>query len=221
MTAPQGWLDRCLVGFVFSLARTGQRLPGGGRPTGILHVFAFAEQLLEVGHVIRPLREGGVLRYEVTRLPSGTRPLPLDPPLQPGDPIIRIHLNNETVACLLDMGHNRRRLGWDVFRGAESDLTVLATMVQSGAFPPDIRAVWAETVMYRKLARIGMVTREAKPGLRRPFARLYALSLMAIYGSPGLIDRDADRLRHFQLGDGWIDMADLTRRYGKETPPGC
>jgi hypothetical protein len=39
---------------------------------------------------------------------------------------------------------------------------------------------------------------------------------MAIYGPPGFIDRDPERLEHYQLGEAWMDLRDLVQRYGPE-----
>jgi hypothetical protein len=205
--------DRLLLRVVFLLAGPG-RTPGGGRPTGILHVFVLAERLLQPQYRAYPPHAGGVLSFEIGRLPWGTRPLPLNPPVHARDRIIRLHFNNRTLAQLSTAHTSRRHLAWEVARRTEQDLTALAGMVKSGAFPDGTRAVWAETVIYRAMARVGFELRAAKPGLRRPFARLYFLTLMAIYGPPGFIDRDPEQLEHYQLGEAWMDLRDLVLRYG-------
>lgn len=210
-------LERVLVAFVFFLSRMGRGRPGYGRPTGILYVFAFAERMLERGHEIRALQACGVLRYEIARLPRGTRPLPLCPPVQPGDRIICLHWDNNVLAHIVGSEESSHRIAREVTRRTASDLTTLAGMVEAGVFPSDIRAVWPETVVYRALARLGFGIREAKPGIRRPFARLYILALMAIYGPPGLIDRSPDRLRHYQLGESWMDLRHLVQQYAPES----
>jgi peptidoglycan-N-acetylglucosamine deacetylase len=133
-----------------------------------------------------------------------------------GDRIIQLHFNNRTLAQLSAAHTSRRHMAWEVTRRTEQDLTALAGMVKSGAFPDGTQAVWAETVIYRAMARAGFQLRAAKPGLRRPFARLYILTLMAIYGPPGFIDRDPERLEHYQLGEAWMDLRDLVQRYGPE-----
>jgi hypothetical protein len=204
--------ERLLLRFVFSLARP-DRMPGGGRPTGILRVFALAERFLEPRYVAPSVQAGGVLSYEIGRLPPGTRPLPLDPPVNVGDPIIRLHFNNRALARIAEANAAPRHLAWEVSRRTVQDLIALAGMVKSGDFPHASRAVWAETVVYRAMTRLGFETRESKSSLRRPFARLYILALMAIYGPPGLIDRDLERLRHYQLGEAWMDLRCLVERY--------
>jgi hypothetical protein len=131
----------------------------------------------------------------------------------PGDRIVRLHFNNQALAQLSEANAGRRHMAWEVTRRTEQDLTALAGMVKSGAFPDGTRVVWAETVIYRAMARLGFATREAKPSLRRPFARLYILTLMAIYGPPGFVDRELERIQHYQLGEAWMDMCDLVQRY--------
>ena len=207
--------DRLLLRMVFALARPG-RGPGGGRATGILHAFALAERLLEPWYRADPVQAGGVLAYEITRLPHGTRPLPLHPPVRAGDQIVRLHFNNQSLAQLAQARSSPRHLAWEVTRRTAQDLTVLAHMAESGEFPDGTRAIWAETVIYPAMARLGFEVRAARSSPRRPFARLYILTLMAIYGPPGLIERDLTRLQHYQLGEAWMDLPALIQRYRPE-----
>jgi hypothetical protein len=208
--------DRFLLRVVFFLAHSGNRA-GLGRSTGILHAFALAERLIEPWYRADPVQVGGILRYEITRLPRGTRPLPLDQPLNAGDPIIRLHFDNKALAQLSGSDSKRQHMAWEVTRRTERDLTVLADMVKAGSLPADTRAVWAEAAIYRAMARLGFETRAAKPSLRSPFARLHILGLMAIHGPPGFVDRDLRRLEHYQLGEAWMDLRDLVHRYQSES----
>jgi hypothetical protein len=179
-----------------------------------LHVFRLAERILEHGHHIRPLRAGGIVRYEIAPLPRGCLPLPSQPAVRAGEPIIILHFDNQSTAALAVTTQSRQAMAWAVWREASADLAVLAKMARTGELPPGVRVVWGETLIYRAMERARFTTRPAPPSLRTPFARLYLLGLIAIYGHDGVTLLENGRSRHFRLGEAWMSLEELQRRFG-------
>ncbi|HWE60072.1 MAG TPA: hypothetical protein VHB98_00020 [Chloroflexota bacterium] len=198
---------------VLALGRSPWGRSGYGRARGLLHIFHLANWLLERGHPSRALRSDGVVRYEFTTLPT-RRALPLrgQPPVRYGEPIVGLHFDNRVIAALSTTLPDTRRLTWHMIRSAEKDMQQLADLARAGGVPPNIRAIWAETLIYPSLARYGYHTRPAPRSIRTPFARLFMLSLLAIYGRPeaGMSER---AWQHLQLGEAWIGVEELKRRF--------
>jgi hypothetical protein len=177
-----------------------------------LHVFRLAERILEHGHHIRPLRAGGIVRYEIGPLPRGCLTQPSRPAVCAGEPVVILHFDNQSTVALAATTQSRQAMAWAVWRVASADLAVLAEMTRTGAIPPGVRAVWAETLIHPALARAGFTTRPAPPSLRTPFARLFLFGLLAIYGHDGLLENG--RSRRFRLGEAWMGLEELQRRFG-------
>ena len=209
------WLDR----IVLALGRSPWGESGFGRPRGLMHVFRLAERILSWGHTVRPLGEGGILRYEISRLPVsliGTRGAEL---LQRGDRCVILHFDNSTLATLSAGEPNLRRLTWRLARICGQDLEILAQLARQGAIPPGIQAIWAETLVYHALRRWGFATRLAQPTIRTPFARLFMLAILAIYGRPRQLSQGGRALDHLRLGEAWISIEELLERFPAPARP--
>jgi hypothetical protein len=75
--------------------------------------------------------------------------------------------------------------------------------------------VWAESVLYRAFTRYGFTIRPAPHSLRTPFARLFLLTLMAMYGRT-TTDRLGDEYQlHLELGEAWMGLDELKRRFAR------
>jgi hypothetical protein len=177
-----------------------------------LHIFRLAEQLLESGHPPIPVREGGIVRYEILPLPARTIPLPGQPPIRRGEPVIGLHFDNRMLAELAATLPDTQQLTWRLIRSGSADLRRLADLARSGTFPDGVRVLWAETVIYRALRRYGFTTRAAPRTLRTPFARLFMLGMLATYGHPEHLPQGRT-LQHLQLGEAWMTLDDLLERY--------
>jgi hypothetical protein len=204
-------LDDQLARLVFALVPA--RRAGGGKAAGMLRVFTVAECLLQRGHAITPVRPGGFLRYEVTPFPSGRRPLPCSPPVEPGDPVLVLHFDNQALADVWATNVAAARMTWRLYTRMVDDLRVLASMMCDGKVGNGVGAVWCETVLYEVMARIGFDTRPGACTVRRPFARLYFLSLMAVYGPVGNAGRASAQLRRYRLGEAWLDRDTFVKRF--------
>lgn len=210
--APSRW-ERVLVHLVLTMGRSPTSSAGDGKPRGILRAFYLAEWLLQRGHDIRPMREGGVLRYEIAPLPRGELPLPAGPPIRAGDPVVVLHFENAAVTAFASTASNRRALAWGLYRETIRDLASFAELVRRNEISVSVRAVWTETLVYSALAVGGFHTRAASPSVRTSFARLYFLALMAIYSHNGVERLSRGRLDHFRLGEAWIGMDELLQRF--------
>ncbi len=190
------------------------RPESGRRARGVLRVFVIAERLASLGHHKRPLQGGGVLSYEIERY-SG-RPLPLagQPDIRAGEPVVVLHWQNQRgLARLTRRSESRRAAIFQAIELAKADLCSLAELARGGAFPSEVRAVWAETILYSLLAHYGFEARAAPPGLRTGLLRIYFLGLFASYGLDGLSRARRDRTGHFHLGEAWLSLDDLNRRF--------
>jgi hypothetical protein len=205
--------ERHFVRLILSLGHSVVDAKGQRHPRGILRIFHLVELVLERLHPMRHVRPGGVLRYEIIRLPERALPLSGRPPIKHRELVIGLHLDSRAIAALNAVTPTTQAMTWRLVREAMKDLRTLAEMTRAGAFPSDIRAVWAESVLYRAFARYGFTTRPAPRSLRTPFARLFLLTLMAMYGRT-TPDRLGDEYQlHLELGDAWMGLDELERRF--------
>ena len=178
-----------------------------------MHVFRLVERVLERSHTLRPLAEGGILRYEIAPLPVpaiGPRGGEL---IRRGNLCVILHFDNPTLAALSAGEPNPRRLTWRLTRLCAGDLEVLARLARQGAIPPGIQVIWAETLVYQALRRWGFSTRLARSTIRTPFARLFMLAILAIYGRPRRLSQGGRALDHLRLGEAWTTIKELRERF--------
>lgn len=205
--------EQQLSRLVLALGRSLHRPAGYGQPHGILHIFHLAERIMEWLHPSQALHPDGVVRYEILKLPHGALPLAGRRPVRRGERVIGLHFDNRALARLAQRSSDGAHVAWAIGRAGSADLRVLADQVRNGRIPPDVRAVWAETIFFPALARYGFRTRPAPPNLRTPFARLFMLSLIATYGRPHAGSESAWRTRPLELGEAWMALDDLLRRF--------
>jgi hypothetical protein len=206
-------LDHLLIDGLLGLSDPAAESRTKWRTRILLWILVRVERLLSAGHAKHRLHGGGVFLYEVTRLPRGTRPLPLDPPVVAGDPVIVLHFDNAALAALFAGDRRAGHVAWELVTRCKADLADLARLVQAGQLPAEVRALWAETVLYRAMRRLGFETRPSRPTLRRPFSRFYSAALLAIYGPGGRAARNAQLWRHYDLGEGWLSLDELLSLY--------
>ena len=78
--------------------------------------------------------------------------------------------------------------------------------------PGDVRAAWAETIRFRSMARFGFTTRPAPYSWRSAFIRVFQLGLLWIYSRDESAHLDESH-RRLRLGENWIGLDELQRRY--------
>lgn len=210
--------ESTLVRLVLRLGRTPFGASGNGRAHGLLRVFPLAEYLLSRGHTIRHIRSGGMIRFEVAPLPAADLPLPDQMPVSRGEPVIILHFDNRAVGAISERAAGDREVALAVLAETRADLRALAGRVQRGDIPAGVRAVWAETLIYSAMARLGFQMRPGPPTVRTAAARLYMLALMAIHRADGLDHLLHGHSSHYRLGEAWMEVDDLLRRYGSGNP---
>lgn len=199
---------------LLALGGAARQPDGSVRAWGVLKILQVAERLAQRGHEKRPLRAGGLLRYEIGPLPAGPLALDGERPLQKGEPVVILHLDNQSIGAHTRDFEDVRTMTFQGLGLAREDLTALARLARGGRLPTGVRAVWAETVIYRLLARCGFRVREAPHTLRTPFARFYMVGLAALYAGGGR-QRIGARARLPRLGEAWISLAELQRRFDR------
>ena len=208
------WLDRT----VLALGRSPWGRSGYGRPRGLMHVFVWIEQILLWGHHVAPLRQDGVVRYEVGPYPG--RPLPRadGTTLRRGERAILLHWDNRALASLEAASAGDAQLvTWQLAKRSVADLRCLADLVRDGSISAGLQTIWAETVHYNMLPRYGFTVRPAARSFRTPWARLFMLCMLTIYSRPGQLD-DARVLEQLRLGEAWMSVDELLERYRTHGP---
>jgi len=211
------WCERTLVRGVLSLGRSPWGVAGYGRARGVLHVFLLGERIMQRRHSLRVLSPDGFIRYEIAPLPRGCLPLPARPPVYPGERVIIFHFDNKAMVGVVSSVPGGADPSGRLLNVARAELTVLAALARDGALPADVRAAWGETVLAAGMTRLGFVTRRAPATVRTAFVRLFLLGLIAIYGD-GRPLRQTRRLSHMYLGEIWMGLDDLQRRYPTGSP---
>jgi len=211
------WCERTLVRGVLSLGRSPWGVAGHGRARGVLHVFLLGERIMQRRHSPRVLLPDGYIRYEIAPLPRGRLPLPTRPPVYPGERVIIFHFDNKAMVGLVSSVPGGADPSGRLLSVARAELAVAAALAREGAFPADVHAMWGETVLAAGMTRLGFVTRRAPATVRTAFVRLFLLGLIAIYGD-GRPLRQTRRLSHMYLGEIWMGLDDLQRRYGADPP---
>jgi hypothetical protein len=202
------WLTR----FVFAVGRLGSGPSGRGRARGILRLFYLAERVAAWRRGLRPVRPGGMLRYEIGPLPGRAFPLPGQPAVRHGERVLILHFDSRTFLAQSMAVPGTQARTWRLSRIASEDLRALAVMARAGAFPEDVRAAWGETIMYRTMVRFGFATRPAPYTWRSAFLRLFQLGLVSIYSRDELAHRD-ETYQRLRLGEVWTGLDELQRRY--------
>jgi hypothetical protein len=202
------WLAR----FVFAVGHLTSGPSGRGRARGILRIFYLAERVAAWRRELRPIRPGGMLRYQIAPLPGRALPLPGQRAVRHGERVVILHFDSRTFLTQAVAVPGAQARTWRLSRIAITDLRALAAMARDGAFPKDVRAAWGETIMYRTMARFGFATRPAPYTWRSAFIRLFQLGLVSIYSRDELAHRD-ETYQRLHLGEVWIGLDELQRRY--------
>jgi hypothetical protein len=204
--------EQWLTLFVFAVGRLASGPSGRGRARGILRIFYLAERVAAWRRGLRPVRPGGMLRYEIGPLPGRALPLPGQPAVRHGERVLILHFDSRTFLAQGMAVPCAQARTWQLSRIAMTDLSALAAMARDGAFPDEVRAAWGETITYRTIARFGFATRPAPYTWRSAFIRLFQLGLVSIYSRDGLAHSD-ETYQRLRLGEVWIGLDQLQRRY--------
>jgi hypothetical protein len=179
-----------------------------------MRVFWLVERVLSRLANLQQVRPDAVMRYQIATLHTHDLPLPDGRWVRRGQRVMVLHWNNGTIARTATSLPDTHTMTWYLMRSTIRDFRDVSALMQSGQIPPDVQAVWAETVIYRALARLGFSIRPAPRTLRTPFARLFQLTMVAIYGRDGLARLQGAHQRHLDLGEAWMCRDEFLRRFG-------
>jgi hypothetical protein len=159
-----------------------------------------------------------MIRFEVAPLPRPDLPLPDQTAIRRGEPVIILHFDNRVVGAISERAAGDKEVALKTLAETRADLRALAARVERDEFGPGVRAIWAETLIYPAMARLGFGARASPPTLRTAAARLYMLALMAIHRADGLDHLLYGRSSHYRLGEAWMGVDELLRRYSPANP---
>ncbi len=210
------WLDN----IVFAIGRLELQRSGYGHARGLMRVFWLVERVLARLANLQQVRPDAVMRYQIATLHTDDLPLSDGRWVRRGQRVMVLHWNNGTIARSAASLPDTHAMTWYLIRTSIRDFRDAAALVQEGKIPADVQAVWAETIIYKALPRLGFSIRPAPRTLRTPFARLFQLTMVAIYGRDGLARLEGAHQRHLELGEAWMGMDEFLRRYGSRPEKG-
>ncbi|HEX5504053.1 MAG TPA: MFS transporter [Thermomicrobiales bacterium] len=197
-----------------SEVRAGWRLAGGsggGRARGFLRFWPLWERLMHRVHHTRPIPGGpsGVLSVEFTRYHG--RPIVLrdGTPVEPGDPIVALHVNNDALARAV-----QGIRPWQIPGLFKADLRALARWAATPDFPADVRALHGVTLLGRPSELLGFSTRPCPPTLATRLTGFFMTGLMVIYHPQGLRRLTQGAAYGSLPEEVWMSRGELQRRYG-------
>ncbi len=157
---------------------------------------------------------GSILRLRLTRYRGRPFTLADGTPIQRGDQIGELHLNNERVAALHDGGRRSQQVGFDAVRAFRASLAALAERARENPRDQAARAFTATTIFYQGIERLGF---EVRPLRRRLLSRImgaFQRRLLAHFHPLGR--RRPGRPRFAEAREIWISRGELLRRYAPE-----
>lgn len=172
----------------------------------MLDVWIGWERLLTAVQRIHPVREGGVLRYAVSRHPGPWVRLGDGGRVGPGAVILELHLDNRQFARLTAAGAKPLQL----VRLVRQDLRALTRLIEGGALGP-VAALHGITFMAPAGPVLGFESGELPHTLHLRLDRFFMAGLVLLYnpGGWGSVAHHAPRWP----GEIWMGAGDLRRRY--------
>ncbi|MGH7776112.1 MAG: MFS transporter [Candidatus Dormibacterales bacterium] len=204
-SGPASTPGREMSSWAWALLRLGWA--GGGRALGVLTVWLWWEAIFAGRRGIRPVRPGGVLRYDLephrgpeVRLADGTV-------VSPGDLLVEIHLDNRVFA----QAHVGPGDAWDMLRRVGEDLDAIAARLADPSLA-DVRAVHGVTLLAPSGRRLGFEVWPVGSSWRWRLTRFFMVGLVALYDSGGW---DAARAYARRWpGEIWMSRARALERVG-------
>jgi len=163
---------------------------------------------------IKPLERNSIICIEVRRHKGCPIKLEDGCEVGPGDPVIKLHLNNDWIAERLRSGSGSGMRGFP--RGLiyyfRDGLQLLATEVADGKYG-GIVAVYGWTAFHTHAGRLGFQVIDLPNTLRIKLARLHIAALMQAHHIPWLRRYTAYR-ESVKIKAVWLSRAELLRIHG-------
>ena len=163
---------------------------------------------------IKPLERNSIICIEVRRHKGCPMKLEDGREVRPGDPVIKLHLNNVWIAETVRLNSRSGRKGFP--RGLiyhfKDGLQLLAAEVAKGKYG-GIVAVYGWTAFHVHAGRLGFQVIDLPNTLRLKLARLHITALMQAHHIPWLRRHAASR-KSLKVKAVWLSQAELLRMHG-------
>ncbi len=133
--------------------------------------------------------------------------------VRPGDPVIKLHLDNDWIAekRLSSSGLQMTDLPRGAIRCFKDGFHLLATQVANGKYG-EVIAVYGWTVLHTGARRLGFQVIDLPNTLRTKLARFYITSLMRFYHIRGS-ERYKPSRERLKVKAVWLSKAEFLRIY--------
>jgi hypothetical protein len=163
---------------------------------------------------IKPLERNSIMSIEVRRHKGCPIKLEGGCEVRPGDPVIKLHLNNAWIAegWRSSSGSGMRGFSRGLFYYFKDGLQLLATEVADGKYG-GIVAVYGWTAFYANANLLGFQVIDLPNTLRMKMAQLHITALMQAHHIPWL-KRPTTSRKSLQVKAVWLSRAELLRIHG-------
>jgi len=163
---------------------------------------------------VKPLEKDSIICVEVRRHKGCPIKLEDGCEVKPGDPVIKLHLNNAWIAekRRSSSGSGRRDFPRGFVSYLKNGLQLLATEVGDGKYD-GIVAVYGWTAFHAHAGRLGFRVIDLPNTLRIKLARLHITALMQAHHIPWLRRHTPSR-KSVKVKAVWLSRAELLRIYG-------
>ena len=161
---------------------------------------------------IKPLERNSIICIEVRRHKGCPIKLEDGCEVRPGDPVIKLHLNNAWIAERLRSRSGMRGFPRGLFYYFKDGLQLLATEVADGKYG-GIVAVYGWTAFHLHANRLGFQVIDLPNTLRIKLAQLHITALMQAHHIPWLRRHAASR-KSLKVKAVWLSQAELLRMHG-------
>jgi len=163
---------------------------------------------------IKPLERNSIICIEVRRHKGCPIKLEDGCEVRPGDPVIKLHLNNAWIAegWRSSSGLGMRGFPRGLFYYFKDGLQLLATEVADGKYG-GIVAVYGWTAFHLHANRLGFQVIDLPNTLRIKLAQLHITALMQAHHIPWL-KRPTTSRKSLQVKAVWLSRAELLRIHG-------
>jgi hypothetical protein len=163
---------------------------------------------------IKPLERNSIICIEVRRHRGCPIKLEEGCEVEPGDPVIKLHLNDAWIAERLrsSSGSGMGSFPRGLFYHFKNGLQLLATEVADGKYG-GIVAVYGWTTFHAHASRLGFQVIDLPNTLRMKLARLHIGALMQSHHVPWLKKHVTSR-KSVKVKAVWLSRAELLRIHG-------
>ncbi|MFC1956461.1 hypothetical protein ACFLWZ_08130 [Chloroflexota bacterium] len=183
----------------------------------VLRVWLFLDGMVSWYLHSKPLRQDKITTINVRLRRRRGEPVKLDDGsvVNPGDPLIEIHLNNDWFLRKKDMMHLPGNIGWEFLSAFSEDLKYLAKQVSDGTFASEIKAVHGRTLLRQNHGsqRLGFTVMDLPDSPWGRLSQFYLAGLRQAY-YPERARRPVAKVKPLVRKEIWMSGKKLLQRYG-------